>query len=121
VKIADLARNMIELSGFSVRDADNPHGDIEIAVIGLRPGEKLYEELLIGDNPSPTHHSRILKANEAFLPWSQLAQRLDALKMDIESGDAMAIRLRLREMVSEFSPDEGIVDLFHLEEMQSAG
>ncbi|MDR6853958.1 FlaA1/EpsC-like NDP-sugar epimerase [Variovorax guangxiensis] len=66
IRIVDLARRMVELSGMTVRDADNPAGDIEIRVVGLRPGEKLYEELLIGDNPMPTLHPRILKARDDF-------------------------------------------------------
>ncbi|OGQ57681.1 MAG: capsular biosynthesis protein, partial [Deltaproteobacteria bacterium RIFCSPLOWO2_02_FULL_53_8] len=69
VRIMDLARRMVALSGLTVRDAANPGGDIEIAITGLRPGEKLYEELLIGDNPSPTAHPRIMKAHEDCLSW----------------------------------------------------
>ncbi|HEY9268574.1 MAG TPA: nucleoside-diphosphate sugar epimerase/dehydratase, partial [Methylotenera sp.] len=73
VKIVDLARRMAQLSGLSVRDESNPAGDIEIKVVGLRPGEKLYEELLIGENPEPTAHPRIMKAHEDFVAWPQLA------------------------------------------------
>jgi FlaA1/EpsC-like NDP-sugar epimerase len=68
VKIIDLAGRMIELSGFSLQDESNPDGDIAIEVVGLRPGEKLYEESLIGDNPMPTQHSRIMKAQETYFP-----------------------------------------------------
>ncbi len=69
VRIADLARRMVELSGLALKVAANPNGDIEITVTGLRPGEKLFEELLIGDNPLPTSHPRIMKAHKDFLPW----------------------------------------------------
>lgn len=72
VKIIDLARQMIRLSGLDVKDAANPKGDIEIRITGLRPGEKLYEELIIGDNAVPTGHPRILTASETMLPWPQL-------------------------------------------------
>lgn len=80
VKIADLARHMIKLSGLEVRDNQNPEGDIEIEITGLRPGEKLYEELLIGDNPEPTTHPRIFRANEEFLHWNDLEQHLHRVK-----------------------------------------
>jgi len=70
VRIYDLARRMVELSGLTLRDEAHPHGDIAIEITGLRPGEKLYEELLIGDNPEPTDHPRIMKAHEDFMPWS---------------------------------------------------
>ena len=91
VKIMDLARRMVQLSGLTVRDADCPQGDIEVAVIGLRPGEKLYEELLIGDNPSPTAHPRIMKAHEPFVPWQQLSQELQTLETAARLGDVGAI------------------------------
>jgi FlaA1/EpsC-like NDP-sugar epimerase len=70
VRIYDLARRMVELSGLTLRDEAHPHGDIAIEITGLRPGEKLYEELLIGDNPEPTDHPRIMKAHEDFMPWA---------------------------------------------------
>ena len=76
VKIYDLAKRMIELSGLSLRDDRTPDGDIEIVITGLRPGEKLYEELLIGDNPMPTDHPRIMKAQEDFLSYSELNNNL---------------------------------------------
>ena len=72
VKISELARQMVMLSGFTVRDATHPHGDIALHITGLRPGEKLYEELLIGDNPQPTEHHRIMRAQEASIAWEQL-------------------------------------------------
>ena len=92
VKIMDLARRMVQLSGLSVRDAAHPSGDIEIAVTGLRVGEKLYEELLIGDNPEPTAHPRIMKAHEPMLPWAQLQPELAQLWDAAQANDAQAIK-----------------------------
>jgi FlaA1/EpsC-like NDP-sugar epimerase len=88
VRVHDLARAMIELSGLSVRDAANPDGDIEIVEIGLRPGEKLHEELLIEENAQPTPHPRIVKARESMIEWLHLQRRLDELSRAIETGDA---------------------------------
>jgi FlaA1/EpsC-like NDP-sugar epimerase len=92
IKIIDLARRMLHLSGLSERNAANPQGDIEIAFTGLRTGEKLYEELLIGDNPEPTGHSRIMKAREPFLPWAQLQPELDVLLAAAQQNDAEGIK-----------------------------
>jgi FlaA1/EpsC-like NDP-sugar epimerase len=98
-KISDLARLMVRLSGLTVRDAKNPDGDIEILEVGLRPGEKLYEELLIGEKPEKTKHPRILKAHEAFLGWAELDTLLDQLAMTDDSAQAIAI---LHRLVPEF-------------------
>ncbi len=92
IKIMDLARRMLHLSGLSERNAANPHGDIEIAITGLRPGEKLYEELLIGDNPEPTEHPRIMKAREPFLPWAQLQGELEQLLQAANANDQVGIK-----------------------------
>jgi FlaA1/EpsC-like NDP-sugar epimerase len=92
VKIIDLARRMVELSGMSVRDKDRPDGDIEIVITGLRPGEKLYEELLIGDNPAPTAHLRIMKAHEDYIPWPELEQQLNVLAHAARHNDEGAIK-----------------------------
>lgn len=113
VRIGDLARRMVELSGLSVRDEENPEGDIEIQVTGLRPGEKLYEELLIGDNPRPTVHPRIMKAHEKFLPWPVLEQKLALLDAALDDNDVPAIRDLLQEVVSGYQPAEVIVDWVH--------
>jgi len=110
VKIVDLAERMIELSGFSLRDESNLDGDIAIEIIGLRPGEKLFEELLIGDDPMPTQHSRILKAQETYLPWGQLQVELNTLEQSLNSADAPAIYQQLQKLVTGFVPDSSIVD-----------
>jgi FlaA1/EpsC-like NDP-sugar epimerase len=99
VRIADLARAMIELSGLTVRDEANPDGDIEITEVGLRPGEKLYEELLIGNAPQRTKHERILMAREDFTSWDQLEEVLGRLR-EVRDRDE-AIRL-LGYLVPEF-------------------
>ena len=102
VRIVDLARRMVQLSGLTVREAANPEGDIRIEITGLRPGEKLYEELLIGDNPEPTAHPRIMKAQEAFLPWSVLDVHLQALRAAALANDDTALRTVLAQCVPGF-------------------
>lgn len=102
VRIMDLAHRMVELAGLTVRDEAHPGGDIEIAITGLRPGEKLYEELLIGDNPSPTAHPRIMKAHEDYLSWPELQVHLDTLRRASESGDVDAIKAVLRVCVQGY-------------------
>lgn len=104
VKILDLARRMVQLSGLSVRDVENPHGDIAIEITGLRPGEKLFEELLIGDNPEPTAHARIMKAHEQFVPWSLLATELVSLGVAAQRNDLSAIKALLRQHVQGYQP-----------------
>jgi FlaA1/EpsC-like NDP-sugar epimerase len=102
VRVYDLARNMIELSGLSIRSPESPEGDIEIDIVGLRPGEKLYEELLIGNDPITTAHPRIMMANEAFLPWDKLGHRLEELSRLLDRQDAAGVRLLLTELVPEY-------------------
>ena len=122
VRIVDLARRMVELSGLSVRDDNNPEGDIEIAITGLRPGEKLYEELLIGENPIPTQHPRIMKAQEPFLPWAQLQQSLGALHMAKGVNDVALIRGLLQQLVSGYQPSGEVVDwVYRAQEREAVG
>lgn len=104
VNILDLAHRMVELSGMKVRDAAQPDGDIEILVTGLRPGEKLYEELLIGDNPAPTAHPRIMKAHEDYLQWPVLESRLEALRQACEAGEAELMKAVLKTCVHGYEP-----------------
>ena len=115
VRIGELARNMIELSGLTVRNAQNPTGDIEIVEVGLRPGEKLYEELLIGNNPAPTGHPRILKADENFMPIDMLSKQLERLGSALASGATVEMLAILHELVPEFQNGSGVVDWIHLE------
>jgi FlaA1/EpsC-like NDP-sugar epimerase len=110
VKIMDLARRMIELSGLVVRDEQEPDGDIAIEIIGLRPGEKLYEELLIGDNPIATKHERIMKAREGVMPWSVLEQHLAVLQTALARQDNEKIRAVLTELVTGYTASKDIVD-----------
>jgi len=104
VKIANLARHMVELSGLEVRDDLNPEGDIEIEVTGLRPGEKLYEELLIGDNPQPTSHPRIMRAHEDFLPLKAFEQALTDLELSLSLGSVEGIKDSLKKIVIGYKP-----------------
>lgn len=104
VRIYDLALKMIYLSGLLVKDDAYPHGDIEIQVTGLRPGEKLYEELLIGDNSKPTAHPKIMKAHEEFLPWDELQQELERLNLALDASDAILIRNMLKKLVPGYHP-----------------
>lgn len=120
VKIMALARRMVELSGLTVKDEQNPDGDIEIEITGLRPGEKLYEELLIGDNPKPTSHSRIMKAHEEFIPWAELVERLDALERALGANDVGTIRQLMQQLVSGYTPSDEIVDWVYLEQEAEA-
>jgi FlaA1/EpsC-like NDP-sugar epimerase len=115
VKILDLAKRMVELSGLTVLGQNNPMGDIEIQVTGLRPGEKLYEELLIGDNPLPTNHPRILKAHEEFLPWDELESKLNILNGALESNNVPVIRTLLKELVPGYQPETEVVDWVWME------
>ena len=105
VRVYDLAIKMIYLSGHLVKDKAHPHGDIEIVVTGLRPGEKLYEELLIGQNPNKTAHPKIIMANEAFIPWSILQQELKKLNLILDSDDIALIRETLTKLVPGYQPD----------------
>lgn len=115
VRIADLARRMVELSGLTVRDEDEPGGDIELEITGLRPGEKLYEELLIGDNPQETSHPRIMQAKEDFLPWPELLKRFAALEAALGENDIPLARALLQKLVSGYAPSSEVVDLVYRE------
>ncbi len=105
VRIYDLATKMVYLSGLLVKDEARPHGDIEIKITGLRPGEKLYEELLIGDNPQSTVHPKIMKAHEEFLSWGDLQKELEKLNLALESSDARLIREMLKKLVPGYQPN----------------
>jgi len=121
VRIYDLAQRMVELSGLTLRDAAHPQGDIGIEISGLRPGEKLYEELLIGNDPQPTVHPRIMKAHEASWPWPQLQPKLATLELALQVNDVALLRLLLQELVEGYTPDGEIVDWVHLEQAVGQG
>lgn len=104
VRIIDLAESMIRLSGLSLRDDENPDGDIEIREIGMRPGEKLYEELLIGERPEPTTHQRIIRASETMVAWPELSEQLQSLARSLDAGDAQAALSIMCSLVPEYAP-----------------
>ena len=106
IRIFDLAVKMIHLSGMIVKDKLHPHGDIEIRVTGLRPGEKLYEELLIGTSPQATLHPKIMKANEDFLAWNKLLPELDNLKQATNCMNNADLRAILRKLVPEYQSNQ---------------
>lgn len=110
VKIVDLAHRMIELSGLSLKNEANPDGDIAIEVTGLRPGEKLYEELLIGDDPRSTAHPRIMKAHETFIELNELIDVLDQLAQAVCANDVTKVRAILQTTVSGYQPDSQVAD-----------
>jgi len=111
IRIVDLARRMIHLSGLEVKDDDHPCGEIEISFTGLRPGEKLYEELLIGGTVSETGHARIMRAQEHVIPWPELEDMLETLKQATKDGDFERVRAVLQRAVSGFAPQCEIGDL----------
>lgn len=106
IRIYDLACTMVNLSGLTVRDAANVDGDIEICEIGLRKGEKLYEELLIGDLLRPTHHPRIMQARETFMEWPELSCHLDLMRDSLARGDRHASLQELCKLVPEFQGEQ---------------
>ncbi len=113
VNIYEIAKRLVNLSGMELKDEDNPEGDIEIIFTGLRPGEKLYEELLIGDNVTATKHSQILRAQEDFLSEVKLEHFLSLLKEAEESGDVKSLKKILEEVVIGFTPEDEIVDVVY--------
>ena len=121
VRIADLARRMIHLMGLTERDEENPDGDIAIRFIGLRPAEKLYEELLIGTNVTGTDHPMIMRAMEEFLPWSRVRDFLDQILRAAADSDCERVRDLLVESVVGFKPGNGVDDLVWRAGLEAAG
>jgi UDP-N-acetylglucosamine 4,6-dehydratase len=111
IRIIDLAKRMIHLSGLEIRDENHPNGEIEIEIVGLRPGEKLYEELLIGDDVSGTSHSRIMRAQEHVIAWSELEHLLGELVKATTTEDFERVRAILKYAVTGFIPQCGVEDL----------
>ena len=113
VRILDLAQKMIRLSGLRLKDKLHPDGDIEIKFTGLRPGEKLYEELLIGGNVSKTDNPMILRAEEEMLAWGDLKLILDELELAVDRGDQGKLRQLLIKAVPGFKPQSDITDILY--------
>ena len=116
VKIRDLIYKMVNLLGFTIKDNENPAGDIEIKITGLRPGEKLYEELLIGDDPQNTNHQKIYKASDPFIPFNQLQKELDSLKTLIESNKVDEVKSLLYRLLKLQNSTSEIVDHIYVEQ-----
>lgn len=115
IKILNLIEKMIKLLGFTIKNNNNPNGDIKIKVIGLRPGEKLYEELLIGDSPVKTSHSKIQKINDPYIPLNKLELNIDKLKYLIEKNKVEKVKELLSKMIKSYKSNSKIVDHIHAE------
>ena len=116
VKIKDLIYRIVKLSGLTVKDENNKEGDIEIKIIGLRTGEKLYEELLLGDSPQKTQHPKIQKAQDPFIPFNQLEVDLNNLKNLLEHNKALEVKEFLTKIVKTYKSNSVIVDHLYLEQ-----
>ena len=119
VKIFDLAKKMIQLSGLKLKDKNNPNGDIEILITGLRPGEKLYEELLLENNSIPTIHPKIFKAQDNFIPWNKLEKEIESLEDCIKKNDLKKILISLEYLVDGYQPSGKIVDYIFNENLKN--
>lgn len=115
VKILDLAKRLINLSGLELKDKNNQDGDIEIIFTGLRPGEKLYEELLIGDNVTSTQHKQILRAEEDFISKAEIDRYIDLLKQSLEDNDVISLKRTLEDSVPEYTPERENSDILYLQ------
>jgi FlaA1/EpsC-like NDP-sugar epimerase len=118
IKIIDLAHRMVKLSGLSIRDKNNPEGDIEIVITGLRPGEKLYEELLLGDSPQPTLHPKIQRAQDPFIPWHELEPDITTLKHLLNHNNVEVTLNLLKKLVTGYQPNSKVVDWIFVEQIQ---
>jgi FlaA1/EpsC-like NDP-sugar epimerase len=116
IKIKDLIDKMITLLGFTIKNTKNPSGDIEIKIIGLRPGEKLYEELLVGNKPEKTNHPRIQKINDPFIPFNQLESNLNVLKELINTNKADEVKKFLKKLLKSYNSNSKLVDHIHIEQ-----
>lgn len=119
VKIVDLAKRLINLSGFEVKDENHPKGDIEIVFTGLRPGEKLYEELLIGDNVSKTDHKQILRAEEEFIAKEEIERLIEDLKEAENTNDVQRLKEIFRKVIHGYESDDDIVDVVSLHNVET--
>ena len=119
IKIKDLIYKMIKLSGLTVKDVNNADGDIEVKVIGLRPGEKLYEELLLGDNPQKTYHEKIQKAQDPYISFKQLKTELDLLSLLLEDNKSNEVKNLLDKLIPSYKSNSQIVDHIYLRKLKS--
>jgi FlaA1/EpsC-like NDP-sugar epimerase len=119
VKIINLAKRLISLSGLELRDDNNPDGDIEIIFTGLRPGEKLYEELLIGENVSETDHKQILRAEEDYLSIEEITLYIDKLKRAEQENDVSTLKQIFKEVIDGYDPAEDVVDVISLQGLEN--
>ena len=119
VRITDLAKRLINLNGLEVRDENNPNGDIEIVFTGLRPGEKLYEELLIGNNVSTTDHKQILKAEENFVAKEKIEILINELQEAEKNNDVLALKEIFKQVIDGYESEQGIVDVISLQNIES--
>ena len=110
IKIRDLIKKIINLSGLSIRDNENVDGDIEIKIIGLRPGEKLYEELILGDNPQKTSHEKIKKIQDPFIPFYKLENELNSLRKSLDDNDVIELKKIVQSLVNSYKSNTRIVD-----------
>ena len=117
IKIKDLIYKMINLSGFTIKDEKNLTGDIAIKIIGLRPGEKLYEELLIGDNPEKTDHIKIKKANDPFIPFLELEKDLNKLRYNLDANDINNVKEILEKLITLYKSNSKLVDHIFCEKL----
>jgi FlaA1/EpsC-like NDP-sugar epimerase len=108
---------MIKLSGLSIKDDKNLEGDVEIKITGIRQGEKLYEELLIGDNPQKTFHKKIQKAQDPFIPYDQLKIDLDSLSKLIEDNKATEVKKMLNKLIPSYQSSSKIVDHIYQDQL----
>jgi FlaA1/EpsC-like NDP-sugar epimerase len=106
VKIVELAKKLINMNGMELKNLDNPKGDIEIVYTGMRPGEKLYEELLIGDNVSKTSHKQILRAEEAFLPQEELLVYLNSISESVKDNDLESVKEVFKKIITGYVPQQ---------------
>ena len=118
VKIKDLIYKMIKLSGLTVKDNKKKDGDIEVKIIGLRPGEKLYEELLLGDDPQKTFHEKIQKAQDPFIPFDQLKINLDKLSVLLEENKESEVKDMLNRLIPSYQSNSKIIDNIYKEKLK---
>ena len=119
VKIVDLAKRLINLSGLELKDEENPNGDIEIIFTGLRSAEKLYEELLIGENTSKTSHRQILRAEEDFVSKEEIDQHIQGLEDAVLKNDVLALKNIFRKVVQGYQYNQDLVDIVSLQDLEN--